>query len=61
MRGNTVLQALLALVGVALTVSSIAYLQESLLSGLLGVIGGVLIILGSILTFLRQKRTTTHP
>ena len=61
MSGTTILQALIALTGVALTISSLFYLQESLLSGLLGVIGGVLIIVGAIVTFLRQKRTTTHP
>lgn len=60
MRGSFIFQALLALVGLALAVSSLFYLQESLLSGLLGAIGGVLIILGAIVTFLRQKRTPTH-
>lgn len=52
---------LLALIGVALTVSSLAYLQENLLSGLLGTLGGVLIVLGSILTFSREKRKATRP
>lgn len=60
MRGSFIFQTLLALVGLSLAVSSLLYLQESLFSGLLGAIGGVLIILGAIVAFLRQKRTTTH-
>lgn len=61
MSGRGIFQVLLALIGVALTVSSLAYLQENLLSGLLGTLGGVLIVLGSILTFSREKRKATRP